>query len=95
MIAHYLSLFVKSIFLENLALSYFLGMCTFIAVSKKVSTAMGLGVAVIVVQVITVPVNNLLFTYFLKDGALAWAGFPEADLSFLGLISYSFYNCLS
>jgi Na+-transporting NADH:ubiquinone oxidoreductase subunit E len=84
----YISLFVRAVFIENLALSAFLGMCTFLAVSKKVQTAMGLGVAVIVVQAITVPVNNLLFTYVLKDGALAWAGLGEVDLSFLGLICY-------
>ena len=71
-----------------MALAYFLGMCTFLAVSKKVSTAIGLGVAVIVVMGITVPLNNLLFQYLLKDGALAWAGFPNIDLSFLGLLSY-------
>jgi Na+-transporting NADH:ubiquinone oxidoreductase subunit E len=88
MVEHYLSLIVKAIFIENLALSFFLGMCTFLAVSKKVSTALGLGVAVIVVQVITIPINNLLYTYFLKEGALAWAGYPDVDLSFLGLISY-------
>lgn len=85
---HYLSIFIKSIFIENLALSFFLGMCTFLAVSKKVDTALGLGVAVIVVQAITVPANNLIYTYFLRDGALAWAGFPDANLSFIGLISY-------
>lgn len=85
---HYLSLFVKAVFVENLALAFFLGMCTFLAVSKKVKTAIGLGIAVIVVQVITIPVNNLLFTYLLKEGALAWAGLPEVDLSFLGLICY-------
>jgi len=79
-----ISLAVKSIFIENLALSFFLGMCTFLAVSKKISTAIGLGIAVMVVQAITVPVNNLIFTYILKDGALAWAGLPEIDLSFLG-----------
>ena len=88
MVEHYVSLIVKAIFVENLALSFFLGMCTFLAVSKKVSTALGLGVAVIVVQTITIPVNNLLYTYLLKEGALAWAGYPEVDLSFLGLISY-------
>ena len=71
---HYLSLFVSAIFVENMALMMFLGMCTFLAVSKKVDTALGLGVAVIVVQTITVPVNNLIFNYLLKDGALAWAG---------------------
>lgn len=63
-------------------------MCTFLAVSKKISTAIGLGAAVIVVQAITVPANNLLYQYLLKDGALTWAGFPEVDLSFLGLICY-------
>ncbi|MCB9091797.1 MAG: NADH:ubiquinone reductase (Na(+)-transporting) subunit E [Halobacteriovoraceae bacterium] len=88
MFEHYLSLFVKSIFIENLALSFFLGMCTFLAVSKKVETAMGLGIAVIVVQSITIPVNNLIYNHLLKEGALAWAGYPKADLSFLGLISY-------
>lgn len=85
---HYLSLFLKSVFIENLALSFFLGMCTFIALSKKVKTAIGLGVAVIVVQAITVPLNNLIFVYLLKEGALAWAGLPDVDLSFLGLICY-------
>ncbi|PNK60645.1 NADH:ubiquinone reductase (Na(+)-transporting) subunit E [Psychrobacter sp. FDAARGOS_221] len=85
---HYVSLFITSVFIENMALAYFLGMCTFLAVSKKVSTAIGLGVAVIVVMAITVPLNNLLFQFILKDGALAWAGFPEMDLSFLGLLSY-------
>lgn len=88
MLEHYVSLIVKAIFIENLALSFFLGMCTFLAVSKKVSTSMGLGVAVIAVQVITIPANNLIYTYFLKEGALAWAGYPDVDLSFLGLISY-------
>ena len=82
------SLAVKSIFIENLALAFFLGMCTFLAVSKKISTAIGLGVAVMFVQGITVPVNNLIYTYLLKEGALAWAGMPEVDLSFLGLLSY-------
>ncbi len=85
---HYLSLFIASIFTENLALSFFLGMCTFLAVSKKISTAIGLGAAVIVVQAITVPANNFLYQFLLKDGALAWAGMPEVDLSFLGLICY-------
>ncbi|WP_367104750.1 NADH:ubiquinone reductase (Na(+)-transporting) subunit E [uncultured Psychrobacter sp.] len=85
---HYVSLFITSVFIENMALAYFLGMCTFLAVSKKVATAIGLGVAVIVVMVITVPLNNLLFQFILKDGALAWAGFPNIDLSFLGLLSY-------
>ena len=85
---HYISLFITSVFIENMALSFFLGMCTFIAVSKKVSTAIGLGVAVVVVMAICVPLNNLLYQYLLKDGALAWAGFPNTDLSFLGLLSY-------
>jgi Na+-transporting NADH:ubiquinone oxidoreductase subunit E len=85
---HYLSLLVKSIFIENLALAFFLGMCTFLAISKKIETAFGLGVAVVAVQIITVPINNLIYQFLLKDGALAWAGFPDVDLSFLGLISY-------
>ena len=83
-----LSLAVKAIFVENMALSFFLGMCTFLAVSKKISTAIGLGISVTIVQTITVPANNLLLTYLLKPGALAWAGFPDVDLTFLGLISY-------
>ncbi len=84
----YISLFVKAVFVENLALAFFLGMCTFLAISKKIETAIGLGAAVIVVQVITVPANNLILTYLLADGALAWAGLPDVNLSFLGLISY-------
>jgi len=87
-VEHYLSLLVRSIFIENMALAFFLGMCTFLAVSKQIQAAFGLGVAVIVVLAITVPVNNLIYHYLLADGALAWAGFPEADLSFLGLLSY-------
>ena len=85
---HYLSLFFRAVFIENMALAFFLGMCTFIAISKKIQTAIGLGIAVIVVQAITVPANNLLFRFLLKDGALAWAGLPDVDLSFLGLLSY-------
>ena len=84
----HITLFIESVFVENLALAFFLGMCTFLAVYKKIETALGLGVAVVVVQVITVPVNNLLYQYFLKDGALSWAGLSGIDLSFLGLISY-------
>ncbi|MCG8360550.1 MAG: NADH:ubiquinone reductase (Na(+)-transporting) subunit E [Kiloniellales bacterium] len=84
----YLSLFVKVIFVENLALAFFLGMCTFLAVSKKIETAFGLGVAVTVVQAITVPVNNLILTGLLKPGALSWLGLGGTDLTFLGLISY-------
>jgi len=83
-----ISLAVKSVFIENLALSFFLGMCTFLAVSKKIQTALGLGFAVFVVLAITVPINNLIYQNLLREGALAWAGFPEVDLSFLGLISY-------
>lgn len=83
-----LSLFVRSIFIENMALAFFLGMCTFLAISKKVQAAIGLGIAVIVVLAITVPVNNLIYHYLLADGALAWAGYPDMDLSFLGLLSY-------
>lgn len=85
---HYISLLVKAIFVENMALAFFLGMCTFIAISKKVQTSLGLGIAVVVVLGITVPINNLIYTYLLADGALAWAGLPDVDLSFLGLISY-------
>ncbi len=80
---HYLSLLIRSIFIDNIALSMFLGMCTFIALSKKINAAIGLGFAVIVVQTVTVPVNNLLLQYFLGDGALAWLGLPEVNLSFL------------
>ena len=84
----YLSLLVETVFVENLALSFFLGMCTFLAVSKRVETAVGLGIAVVAVQSITVPVNNLIYRHLLREGAWAWAGLPEVDLSFLGLISY-------
>lgn len=83
-----LSIAVKAIFIENLALSFFLGMCTFIAVSKKISTAIGLGISVIVVQSITVPANNIILNYLLKPDALAWAGITGVDLTFIGLISY-------
>jgi Na+-transporting NADH:ubiquinone oxidoreductase subunit E len=85
---HYVNLFIKSVFLENMALSLFLGMCTFLVISKKIETAFGLGIAVVLVQIITVPANNLIFQYLLKDGALVWAGLPNVDLTFLGLISY-------
>lgn len=83
-----ISLAVKAIFVENMALAFFLGMCTFLAISKKVQTAFGLGIAVIVVLAITTPVNNLIYNNLLREGALAWAGYPEVDLSFLGYISY-------
>lgn len=86
--SEHLSIIVKSIFIENLALSFFLGMCTFLAVSKNVKTALGLGVAVIVIQAITVPANNLIYQYLLKEGALSWAGVEQSNLEFLGLISY-------
>ena len=85
---HYLNLFIKTVFIENLALAFFLGMCTFLAVSKKVETAVGLGIAVVAVEAITVPVNNIIYNYVLKEGALHWAGIPDADLTFLGLIMY-------
>jgi Na+-transporting NADH:ubiquinone oxidoreductase subunit E len=84
----YVSLFIRAVFVENIALAFFLGMCTFLAVSQRVETALGLGIAVVVVQTITVPANNLLNHYLLQDGALAWAGLPDIDLSFLGLITY-------
>ena len=79
-----LSLFFKAVFVENMALTFFLGMCTFIAISKKITTAIGLGVAVLVVQVITVPANNFILNVFLKENALL----DGVDLRFLGLISY-------
>jgi Na+-transporting NADH:ubiquinone oxidoreductase subunit E len=85
---HYVNLAIKAIFIENLALSFFLGMCTFLAISRKVETAMGLGVAVVVVQGVTVPLNALIYHNLLKPGALAWAGLSAIDLSFLGLITY-------
>lgn len=88
---HYLSLFIRSIFIENMALGFFLGMCTFIAISKKIEAAVGLGIAVIVVLTITVPVNNIIFHGLLAEGALSWTGNPTLaalDLSFLGLLSY-------
>lgn len=81
---HYLSIFVKAIFIENMALSFFLGMCTFLAVSKKISTAFGLGVAVTVVLAISVPANQLVYALVLKDGALV----PGVDLTFLRFITF-------
>jgi Na+-transporting NADH:ubiquinone oxidoreductase subunit E len=88
---HYLSLFIRAVFVENMALAFFLGMCTFLAVSKKVHTALGLGVAVMVVLTITVPLNHLLLDNVLREGALAWTGIPalaNLDLTFLGLLTY-------
>ncbi len=91
MLEHYLSLFISAVFIENMALAFFLGMCTFLALSKKVDAAFGLGVAVVVVLAITVPVNNLIYNLLLREGALVWTGLEGAekiDLSFLGLLSY-------
>ena len=88
MLEHYLSLFVRTIFIENLALSFFLGMCTYLAMSKKVSTAAGLGLAVAAVLTITVPINNLVYRHLLREDALSWAGLPGVDLTFIGLIIY-------
>ena len=90
MVEEYLNLAVKAIFVENMALTFFLGMCSFLACSKKVETAIGLGMAVTFVLTVTVPVNNLLYNYLLKDGALAWVSpdFAQYDLSFLGFLSY-------
>jgi len=82
-----INLFIKSVFIENMALSFFLGMCTFIAVSKKIETAVGLGIAVTIVQTLTVPANNLIYGYLLKEGALAWAGMGDVDLSFIALMA--------
>jgi len=84
----YLNLFIRAAFIENLPLTFFLGMCTFLAISKRIETAIGLGIAVVVVETITVPANNLIYQYLLKEDALAWAGLTGVDLSFLGLISY-------
>ncbi len=95
-IENLLSIFMKSVFVENMALAYFLGMCTFIAISKNVKTAIQLGIAVTIILTLTVPANNLMYTYLLKKGALAvgpfglWylPSFADVDLSFLGFISY-------
>lgn len=84
---HYLSLATKAIFVENMALAFFLGMCSLIAVSKKVETAIGLGAAVIFVLGICTPLNQMLITYLLKPGSLAWAGLPDVDLGFLSFIT--------
>ena len=82
------NLFISAVFVENLALAFFLGMCTFLALSKQVGAAFGLGIAVVFVQTLTVPVNHLIYAYLLSDGALAWAGLPDVNLNFLGLIVY-------
>jgi len=83
MLEHYLSLATKAVFVENMALAFFLGMCSFLAVSKKVETAIGLGAAVIFVLGVTTPLNQLLNEGLLKPGSLAWAGLPDVDLGFL------------
>ena len=83
-----IGLLVRGVFVENLALAFFLGMCTFLAVSKRIETALGLGAAVIVVMAVTVPANNLLYQFMIEEGALDWAGLPGVDVSFLGLITY-------
>ena len=88
MFEHYLNIFINTVFIENIALSLFLGMCTFLAISKKIDAAFGLGVAVIVVCAITVPLNNLIYNYVLREGALTWAGLPNTNLEFVELISY-------
>jgi Na+-transporting NADH:ubiquinone oxidoreductase subunit E len=81
-------LFLTSVFEQNLALSFFLGICTFLAVSRKFETALGLGIALIFVQAISVPVNHLIFEWLLVEGAWSWIGLPEVDLSFLKLLSF-------
>lgn len=87
---HYLSLIIKSVFVENIVLAYFLGMCSFLAVSRRVETALGLGLAVIFVLTITAPVNWLIHEYLLREGALSWlwTGFETVDLSFLNFVSF-------
>ncbi len=85
---HLFDVFLRAVLIENLALAFFLGMCTFLAVSKQVKTTLGLGAAVIVVETISVPLNNLIYTWLLKDGALAWAGLGHLDFSFMALIVY-------
>jgi Na+-transporting NADH:ubiquinone oxidoreductase subunit E len=85
--SNFIDIFFRSVFLENLALAYFLGMCTFLAVSKRIKTTLGLGTAVIVVEGISVPLNNLIYNLLLRDGALSWAGLGHLDFSFLALLS--------
>jgi len=84
---HLLDIFFRTVFLENLALAYFLGMCTFLAVSKEVKTAFGLGIAVIVVETLSVPLNSLIYNELLRQGALEWLGLGDLDFSYLGLLS--------
>ncbi len=85
-----INIFVRSVFIDNMIFAYFLGMCSYLAVSKTVKTSLGLGIAVIFVQIITVPVNYLLLKYVLKPGALSWLGetFQNVDLSFLGFMVF-------
>ncbi|WP_301666328.1 NADH:ubiquinone reductase (Na(+)-transporting) subunit E, partial [uncultured Alistipes sp.] len=83
-----LNIFIRSIFIDNMVFAFFFGMCSYIAVSKSVKTALGLGAAVTFVMVMTVPLNYLLNEYVLRDGALAWAGLPEVNLSFLSFIVF-------
>jgi Na+-transporting NADH:ubiquinone oxidoreductase subunit E len=87
---HYLNIAIRSIFLENMALAFFLGMCSFLACSKKVETAFGLGIAVVFVQVLTVPLNNLILNHLLKEGALGWLSpaLAKVDLTFLAFILF-------
>lgn len=87
---HYLNLLVRSIFVENMALAFFLGMCSYLACSRKVETALGLGLAVVFVQTLTVPLNNLLLRYLLGEGALGWASpaLAKVNLSFLSFIVF-------
>jgi Na+-transporting NADH:ubiquinone oxidoreductase subunit E len=87
-VSNLIDIFLRAVLIENLALAFFLGMCTFLAVSKEIKTTIGLGAAVIVVETISVPLNNLIYTWLLKDGALSWAGLGHLDFSFLGLIVY-------
>ncbi|MGB7347249.1 MAG: NADH:ubiquinone reductase (Na(+)-transporting) subunit E [Pirellulaceae bacterium] len=99
MIEQHLSIFMKAVFVENLALAFFLGMCTFLAISKNVKTAIQLGMAVVVIEAITVPANQVIYSWFLKKGAMGWVNeklgvsietidFSTVDLTFLGFISY-------
>jgi len=87
-IEHYVSLFTKSVFIDNMILAYFLGMCSFLAISKKIDTSIGLGFAVVFVLTVTAPLNWIVHNFLLRDGALAWAGFPNANLDFLNYIIF-------
>ena len=85
--SNFIEVFFRSVFLENLALAYFLGMCTFLAVSKQIKTTISLGLAVIVVEGISVPLNNLIYNFILRHGALDWIGLGQMNYSYLGLLS--------